>query len=72
MNVELSEKEITAVLAAEFALRNSKELKRGGTYVYDIFDNNSRRIPFGEAEAVLLDLIERILGSEGKATHETS
>lgn len=65
MKIELSEKEITAIMAAEFTLRKSREIKSGGTYVEDIHDmENCRRISFYEAEQVLCELIDKIYESE--------
>lgn len=59
--VEISEKELVALMASAFALRNSKELKHGGMYVENFYDENSRRISFQEALDVLYNFIDRIL-----------
>lgn len=62
MKVEISEKEVASIMAAEFCLRKSREIKYGGTYVSNVKDiENCIKIPFGEAECVLSDFIEKLL-----------
>lgn len=65
--IKLSEKEINALLAAEFVLRKSREVRYGGTYVEHIKDyEHSRKIPFEEANEVLSELLDRVLEGEVK------
>lgn len=60
MKVEMSEKELAAIMSASFCLRKSRETKSGGTYVSNIRDiENCIKIPFYEAVGVLDDFIEK-------------
>ncbi len=62
MKVDISEKELPAIMAAEFTLRKSREVKNGGTYVENVHDlEHCRRIAFNEAVVVLNSFIDRML-----------
>ncbi len=65
MKVDISEKELTAIMAAEFTLRKSREVKNGGIYVENVHDiEHCRRIAFYEADAVLNNFIDILLNKK--------
>lgn len=67
MLVEIKEKELTAIMAAAFVLRKSREAKNGGTFVENIHEiDTCRRISFYEASGVLDEFIDGVLEGETK------
>jgi len=61
MIIEITDKEFTAIMAAAYTLRNSREAKHAANFVESIHNPNSRRISFYEAVNVLYGLIDRVL-----------
>lgn len=62
ITIDLSEKEITAIMASHFVLRKSREIKYDGEYVENIRDyQNSRKISFSEANEILFELLDKII-----------
>lgn len=61
MIIEITDKELTAIMAAGFTLTHSKEVRRGGIFVENICNSNSRRISFYEAVDVLYGFIDKVL-----------
>lgn len=60
MKIEISDKELTAIKAAAHCLLYSREAKRGGIYVENIHDENSRQISFNEAIEVIYNLLDSV------------
>lgn len=61
MNVEITEKDIDALLASQYVLIRSKQLKCDGRFIENIHNaENSRQIRFTEAYEVIERLLVRI------------
>ena len=63
--VAMSDKELTAIMAAAYTLRLSKEARRGGRFLENLSDiENCRKIHFAEAIEVVYDFIARVLAGK--------
>ena len=61
MNVEITEKTLTALLASQYVLIRSKQLEYDGRFIENIHNaENSRQIRFTEAYEVIEKLLVRI------------
>lgn len=61
ITIEISDRQLAAILAADYCLRRSRQAQCRGLFIENIRDEKSRRITFTDAIEVLDELLDDIV-----------